>query len=173
MMRVFYRARQFFQALFCRPHPAELAEVEALLSSALYQLFLQLPPADQCHSYAVLKTLQADDEDDQDLLSAALLHDVGKSRFRLNVFERVLIVLAERADPERMLRWGQGAPRGWKRAFVIAVQHPAWGAAMVSSAGGSKTLVRLIQEHHAPPATPTGDHFASLLAQLQQADGIN
>jgi len=172
-MPLLYRARQFFQSLFCKPQPGELEEIEAILPERLYHLFLELPAADQCHSYRVFQTLVASGENNQDLLSAALLHDVGKSRYRLNIIERILIVFAEHADPERMRHWGQGAPRGWKRAFVIAIQHPSWGADMVSSAGGSKILVRLIQNHHTHPATPTGDHFAALLARLKQADSIN
>jgi len=172
-MDIFYRASQFFQAIFCKPDHDQLMEVLSILPAEMAALFQRLPPADQCHSISVFHTLKEAGEKEPDLLAAALLHDVGKSRFHLNIFERVLIVLVESNFPQRARRWGQGKPDGWKRCFVVAVQHPAWGADMVSSAGGNKTLVGLIREHQTPAATPTGSHFADLLKRLQHADGIN
>ncbi|MBN2556783.1 MAG: HD domain-containing protein [Anaerolineales bacterium] len=172
-MDIHYRASQFFQAVFCKPDHDQLREVLAILPAEMAALFQHLPSADQCHSIRVLNTLKKAGEQEPDLLAAALMHDIGKSRFHLNMIERVIIVLAERYFPQQARRWGQGKPKGWKRCFVVAVQHPYWGADMVSSAGGNETLVGLIREHQTPAATPTGSHFADLLKRLQHADGIN
>jgi len=172
-MRVLYRARQFLQAIVASPDEAHLKEAKRLLPPPLLQHFNRLPLPDQCHSLNVYMTLKEQGETSIELLQAALLHDVGKSLFHLNLAERVLIVLAEAFLQTQTDRWGEGEPSGIRRAFVIAAQHPAWGADLVAAAGGSKTLVRLIR-HHQDTETPSGDAaFVDLLLRLQRADGMN
>lgn len=172
-MRVLYRARQFVQALFASPDEAHLKEAKLLLPPPLRQHFDHLPRPDQCHSLNVYTSLKEQGETNIALLQAALLHDVGKSRYHLNLIERVIIVLAEAFLQTQTEHWGAGEPRGLRRAFVIAAQHPAWGADLIASAGGSKTLVRLIR-HHQDTEMPPGDaEFADLLLRLQHADGMN
>jgi predicted HD phosphohydrolase len=45
-----------------------------------------------------------------DLLVAALLHDVGKLRYKLNPLERAMVVLVRRLSPETARRWGSLPP---------------------------------------------------------------
>ena len=82
----------------------------------------------------VWRRLVDQDEHNPDLLAAALLHDVGKSRFPLRLWERVLIVSLKAFFPDRATRWGVGAAKGWRRALVVAAQHPTWGAEMARQA---------------------------------------
>jgi len=88
-----------------------------------------------------------------------LLHDVGKSRFLLRLWERVYVVLVKAFIPLLAQRWGCEPPAvltsspdelrvpGWRRPFVIACHHPIWGAEMVAKTGASPLTVALIKKH--------------------------
>ena len=169
-MRLAYRARQFLRSITARVDPLELTLAEKILSPELMTLFHKMAAADQAHSLRVLQELLKVGEKDPDLLAAALLHDIGKSCCPLTPFERALIVLANRARPELVIRLGQRSSRGPLRAFATAVQHPAWGAEMVEANGGSARLCALIRYHQEPVPGIEGEELRLLISRLQQAD---
>jgi len=169
-MSLTYRAKQFLRSMTARVDPSDREAVARILAPRLAALFFEMSPADQAHSLRVLHDLLEQGESEADLLAAALLHDVGKSRSPLTPFERAVIVLANRAQPEWVLRLGRRPARGLLRAFSTAVQHPAWGAAMVEASGGSDRLCALIRFHQEPPGAIDGKELQALLIRLQQAD---
>jgi hypothetical protein len=118
-----------------------------ILSPPLMQLFERQRGSEQAHSLRLCRQLLEHKDNQPDLLVAALLHDVGKSRYPLFIWERVWIVLGKALFPERVKKWGQASPHGWRRAFVIAEKHPAWGAEMAAQAGASPLAVALIRRH--------------------------
>jgi hypothetical protein len=149
--RWLYRAKQFFAA-YARPTPADLALVRQTLTPAQAALFAQLQPSEQTHAVRVLREVRVKCKEQgweapPDLEVAALLHDVGKARFPMWIWERVMIVLGKAILPEAVTRWATSPPRGWKRPFVIAAHHPAWGAEMASERGTSPRAVALILQH--------------------------
>jgi hypothetical protein len=153
--RIRYRVTQFFQTLrdTFRPLDAsvDVPYVRNRLSPPLQALFRRLPRAEQHHGITVARALEDQGYDDPDLLTAALLHDVGKLKHPPRLWERVIVVLGEHYVPERAERWSKGKPRGLRRGFVVRRRHPAWGAALVEGAGGAARAVALIRNHHAPP----------------------
>ncbi|MBM4423164.1 MAG: HD domain-containing protein [Chloroflexi bacterium] len=167
-----YRLWQFWRLITQRLSPDELTQVREWLPPSLFDVFRQMSPAEQHHAYSVRHTLAAQGQTNPDLLAAALLHDVGKSRMPLAVWEKVAIVLGFRFAKRLATAWGsrEGGSR-WRRPFVVAMQHPAWGAEMVNAAGGSPTLVELIRRHQ-DRITPTEDLY-DLLSALQSADNSN
>ena len=150
MGRVFYRARQFWHALIASSTSEDLELAGDVLPPDLMALFLRLHRSEQAHSLSILRSLLDDGEENEDLLAAALLHDVGKSRFPLSIVDRVMIVLGQVLFPEKIKLWGRSQPRGWKRPFVIAEQHAGWGAQMAADAGASTMTVALIKRHQQP-----------------------
>lgn len=169
-MGIAYRARQFFQNLSARPQPADLVAAQTYLAPALYAIFCQMDPADQAHSLKVFNSLQAEGEEDPDLLAAALLHDVGKASMRPSLWERVLAVLAAPFIGQRWKSWADQPARGWRKAFIIAAAHPDRGADMVRQAGGSKRLEGLIRYHQSKTLNGLGSDEVYLLRRLQNAD---
>jgi putative nucleotidyltransferase with HDIG domain len=151
-VRFGYRVRQFWHALTATPDPDELAQARRMLSPSLMALFRRMKASEQAHSLSIFCQLRDRNGIHEDLLVAALLHDVGKSRFPLRLWERVLIVLGKSFTPERVKTWGSGEPRGWKRAFVVAEQHAVWGAEMAAEAGASPMVVSIIRRHQEPLA---------------------
>src|SRR5512144_2622625 len=108
--RPLYRLRQFSAALFAKPAPEDLRQVEKFLSPQELALFARLQASEQAHSIEVFKSLQSGNgthAQEPDLLVAALLHDVGKCRYPLHLWERVWIVLAQALFPSRIEHWGK------------------------------------------------------------------
>lgn len=169
-MGLTYRAGQFFRNLLARPQVEDLNEARAYLSPELFVLFTRMHPADQAHSLRVFRALQAAGEQDQDLLAAGLLHDVGKAQARPALWQRVVAVLAGPFLRGRLERMATLTPRGWQAAFVIAAAHPQWGADMVSQAGGSKQLVHLIRHHQSQALNGLPPTEVYLVRRLQQID---
>lgn len=167
-----YRVWQLGQIMRARPlPPAAHREIAVILSPAEQSLFYQFSRSDQGHSYRVMRLLQLRGEENQALLAAALLHDIGKTRVTLHWWERVVIVLAMVAGKDAAARWGQGEPYGWRKALVVKAQHPTWGAEMVQAIGGHPLTIRLIRYHQdvlAPDAAATPEN--NLLRSLQWAD---
>jgi len=130
------------------PDQTGIELAQSILSPQLLVLFLELQPSEINHSFEIARSLITSGKKDPDLLAAALLHDVGKSRSPLNLWERAIVVLAKRLFPATYQKWGtSGDMQGWRRIFVVAEQHPAWGAEMAAAAGASQLTVNLIRRH--------------------------
>jgi len=63
--------------------------------------------------------------------------------------------------------------RGWRRAFVVGEQHPAWGARLAAEAGASPCTVALIRLHQEPASTAVDAETIRLLSKLQAVDNHN
>lgn len=152
-----YRLGQVHQQLgFVNPLTGEeRAEVAALLSGTALDLFASMSPADQRHSLRVCRGLQARGRDERDILTAALLHDVGKAAGRVPFWTRPVIVLAKRCWPTFLTRLTvypveeERLPR-WRRALSYAWWHAEVGADLAAAAGLSKRAVHYIRMHHHP-----------------------
>lgn len=171
--RMTYRFQQFWSAVTAAPARDELEQARLLLGPQLFALFRDMPPAEQAHALNVLRRVQQQGESPPELQCAALLHDVGKSRQPLQVWERALIVLARKTLPGKATQWGRGPASGWRRAFVVAAQHPAWGAELAAQAGAAPLTVRLIRRHQEERVHSPGSLEDRLLRQLQTADDLS
>ncbi len=165
LSRLAYRTRQFKLVFLGSWHPIPDENLTPLLTPSLLALFRSMTSSEQAHSFAVLQRLQAQGYSDPDLLTAALLHDVGKTLSPLSTIDRVLVVLAKRFLPRLAQRWGAGKPGRLARPFVTAACHPAWGADLAQKAGASPRTCDLIRRHQ--DADPGDD---PLLLALQSAD---
>lgn len=177
--RLLYRTSQFWQALRSETTPQDLGLASSVLAPAQLELFKQMPGSDQAHSLRVLKALITQGEKNSDLWIAALLHDVGKSIHPLRLWERALIVFVGSVCPGCGQRWGMASPGrntmapGWRRAFVVATQHPQWGADLAAKAGVSPLAVALIRRHQKRMESSVdvdADPEDRLLSRLQAVD---
>jgi hypothetical protein len=136
-------------------------------------------PFDQEHCYRVYKQLIKDGNDHPDLLVAALLHDVGKSKVPLRILERVIIVIGNPFIKGCSIRFNQKGDNrnincSWfSRLFMISEYHPDWGAKKAEKAGSSPLVVSLIRRHqnHIPVSIVCIED--KLLSILQFADSNN
>ena len=180
--RLLYRTRQFWQAISPRSSQVDFELVSSILSPSQLALFQQMQASEQAHSQRVLRELITQGETNKDLQIAALLHDVGKIQAPLRLWERVLIVLVKSICPGCVHKWGQmpigelTSDMGWRRPFVISVQHPSWGADLADQCGSSQMAVGLIARHqeYINPSQEDGKSLQDrLLLKLQAADGTS
>lgn len=168
-----YRFRQGMRALSAWLRPVDDALAAQYLSPPLFALYRQMRRSERQHSLRTLCALRAAGHTHPDLLAAALLHDVGKTRARFSLPEKVLVVLVKAAAPARYRRWGSGSARGWRRPFAVAVQHPAWGAQMARAADATPLTVEIIARHAEIFTGPPQSDADRLLLALQAVDDRN
>lgn len=177
--RLVYRTRQFWQAISTDSSREDIELASTILTPSQFELFQQMHKSEQAHSLRVLKELRDQGELDTDLQIAALLHDVGKIRAPLRLWERVMVVVVRAFCPYCVQKWG--SPNGgdsldglgWRRAFVVAEEHPAWGANLASQHGVSELAASLIARHQEQlPPTAANEISVedSLLYKLQAVD---
>jgi hypothetical protein len=181
--RAAYRVRQFCSSLRARVSADDLRQADAYLPPEARTLFRQMPAADQRHSLAVMRALERAGHGHPALLTAALLHDVGKSAARLTPVHRAIIVLLGRFWPGA-LDWlarepatgdsfstGSGPGKiNWRQPFIVHRRHPQLGAHWAEQAGCSATSVALIRRHQEALTTGPRDEIERWLIQLQRAD---
>lgn len=164
-----HRLRQGVSALRSRPDPALDARLRRLIANdAQWHLHSRLTAFDRQHHLMVYDSLRAMGCDDDDVLLAALLHDVGKADeyLRVGVVHRAATVLLQ-GRLSGLLHRAACQNAGWLRhGLWLNLHHPALGAELAALAGSNARVCELIRLHT--------DRDAALcdaaLAQLQRAD---
>ena len=118
-------------------------------------LFYSMSAADQRHCLRVCRGLQARGCLDQDILAAALLHDVGKAQGRVPFWTRPVIVIGKALAPDVLVKLTvkpqssdiQKLQR-WRCELSYAWWHAELGAELAAAAGLSERAVLYIRTHH-------------------------
>jgi hypothetical protein len=171
---VCYRVEQFLRALTARHSISEqrIEQATRILTPQARAVFARQPPQDQAHALAVYDTLVREGHSSQDLLAAALLHDVGKAAAHLPAWQRGLYVLVEVFAPHLLARADRGQTGGRWRSISDYARHAEIGARWAKDAGCSPLTVALIRGHE--EQADSGEAVEGrLLSILQAADGAN
>jgi hypothetical protein len=169
-----YRVEQFLRALTAQSALPQrsVKRVAEMLSPEAHALFVQQALQDQRHALAVYETLVERGETNEDLLTAALLHDVGKAAAQAPPWQRGIFVLAKRFAPRALGRVLWDGSKGRKGPLVTYASHAEIGAHWAEKAGCSTLTVKLIRHHEQRPAA-LGTEYDRLLAALRAADSVN
>ncbi|MDQ7026920.1 MAG: HD domain-containing protein [Anaerolineae bacterium] len=169
------RIRQGVRALLAFTQTVDYSLAEHYLSDSEMLLFTQMGRSEQLHSLNVLRSVLVQKADTPHALAvAALLHDVGKSRCKMAVWQKTISVLVEKFLPQLNDRLSQDdTVTFWNAPFVVRRWHPKWSAEHLAAAESSETVIWLAR-HHADSANQWQDHpYYLLLLRLQQADDEN
>lgn len=164
-----YRIGQGVRDLFAFTLPLDDSPAKEILSDDLFALFKRMRRVDQQHSLEVMRKLQVDGHTDADLLTAALLHDVGKSRHPYGVGARSISVLARSLIPSKAAEWAQSGAMDWRYPFVMRAEHPEWSARDIEALGASEDAIWLVR-HHADAVDEPRSALEQKLVALKQAD---
>ena len=171
-MRWLYRIQQFYRAGREAPAEAGLARAQVILPPELFELFTRMLPFEQAHAIRVMQRLVEAGYEESDLLTAALLHDVGKTRRPLRPWERGLAVIIRAVLPDVYTKLAGGAPVGFWAPIVVTARHAEWGAEMVEQAGANHRVVWLIR-HHDANLTGFSQQDVDFLRKLQKIDSTS
>jgi putative nucleotidyltransferase with HDIG domain len=175
-VRFLYRVHQFWHALRSKPDPGELTQAQKLLSPEQWKLFCQLKEAEQAHSLVMYRKLIQQGDTQSDLLTAALLHDIGKLQYPISPIERAVVIIVSALAPEIGRKWGNPPDCGWERTpawqkpFIVKALHAEWGAVMARKSGASLQTVELVRLHHQPPTQTGVTIHKTLQYRLWQVD---
>lgn len=174
-MAAAHRLRQGIRALLAFTRPVDYDLASTYLNPEQLVLFRRMRTSEKLHSLNVLRDVLAQEaQTSHDLAVAALLHDVGKIRYVLRLWQKTLIVLARVFLPSLYRLWSEGTLENWwHRPFIVAEQHPVWGEELLMDTGASETVLWLVA-HHADDAEQWKTHpNHAMLARLQRADDQN
>lgn len=163
-----YRIKQFWHALFPRIRSWEQAYLKQHIPPEALPLFFRQSAADQRHALDVALQLKSwnlplSQVEYRVLQLAALFHDCGKTQKGIKLWQRVAIVVLERA-PQR-IRLSAEQSRSFSLALQIAAMHADWGSEAAGKAGLPPVVCALIRDHHRPNS--------NLGRLLQKADNRN
>ncbi|MDH4365983.1 MAG: HD domain-containing protein [Acidimicrobiia bacterium] len=153
-------ARRFLASLSpAPPLPADEAWALAYLGPGESELWHRMSNPDRRHAVGVARAVVADLGPDaaQEVVAAALLHDVGKVVSGFGTFRRVGATLVweglerTRPDRERAGRWSVADRAGIRRLGQYR-RHPELGAELLVAAGAHELTVAWAREHHRRPA---------------------
>lgn len=169
------RLQQGFRALLAGARPVDLRLARQHLTVREFEAFQQMARAEQLHSLEVLRDILAQDKAAPSALAvAALLHDVGKSRCHLALWQKTASVLVKALLPRLAVRLGRGEGlHFWRAPFTLHEHHPQWSGDILRACGSDCAAIWLA-EHHQENAEKHRAHLHyGLLKRLQTADEAN
>lgn len=169
------RVQQGIRALLAFATPVDHQLAQHYLSDAELNFFLRMSRAEQLHSLNVLRDVLAQaDTTPHALAVVALLHDVGKSRYHLAVWQKTIAVLVKAFIPSVSDYLSRDETLNfWRAPFTVRKYHPKWSAEILRECQSDAVAIWLA-ECHQHPADGYKDHpHYDLLCRLQQADDAN
>jgi len=169
------RVQQGIRALLAFATPLDLHLAQQYLSQAELIAFQQMSRAEQLHSLNVLRDVLAQSDTTPHALAVvALLHDVGKSRYHLAVWQKTIAVIIKAFIPRLSNYLSRDETLNfWCAPFTVRTYHPKWSAEILRDCQ-SDAIAIWLAEHHQEDADHYKDHpNYPLLCRLQQADDAN
>lgn len=170
-----YRIQQGIHALLAFTRTVDYELAERYLNPKQMALFRRMAKSEQLHSLNVLRDVLAQDKQTaHELAVAALLHDVGKERYHLAIWQKTIAVLVRKLLPELDAKWAdEDRLNFWRMPFIVRKYHPKWSDEILTEIGASEQIIWLVAHHADSPKHWQEHPLYPLLLRLQQADDAN
>ena len=159
----FYRwpqAKRVFFAFFPVFLQADDVWAKEILSPIEYELYAKMDVRDRHHACKVAELLlEYYPDSSEKLLTAAFLHDIGKSNMRYNPWERIFVHLY---TPKHLS--AEPLEKGLKGSWQRHLYHDRYGASLIREAGGDERVAAIVAAHHHPKE----DDEAALLKYIDE-----
>lgn len=174
-MAVSQRLKQGLRALLAFTRGVDYDLAAQYLTDEQLILFKKMTHGEQLHSVNVLRhVLKHNEHVPHDLALVALMHDVGKSRYALAVWQKTISVLVKRFVPhlshdlssEEKLTF-------WRAPFVVRRYHPQWSAELLAQTSASERAIWLARYHQDNADNWRYHPYYELLCKLQTSDDVN
>jgi putative nucleotidyltransferase with HDIG domain len=142
-------------------NPEDLALIDFYLDDPGTFLFSQMSKIDQQHTLTVARailekaTTTTEKIELKTLVTAALLHDIGKVEGDFNFISRIMVGIIRRIKPALRGKLAMQYPvTFWEKfryGLYVDLVHPARGAHMAKIFGAKREIVEIIRHHHDPP----------------------
>lgn len=150
---MFHLVRRFYGYVTSKPPTSdELDAVRKQLSADLFDLFIMMNLQDQRHAIDVAERV-----DDDALVEAALLHDVGKSASQIGAVGRSFATIAGAISIPVSGSWD------------LYLDHGEIGASMLETAGAETITIAFARFH---PGSPPPDISLAQWHALEEADDL-
>lgn len=184
MTSLIKRTSQFLRAISTKIAPPDLVIIQQYLNPSEQALFFNMDPAIQKHCVNTALTIlnmpvERTGTNRSLLMKAALLHDIGKTRGSINLWDRVCYVLAKKvsgklvsklASPGHIHGHRSSSPLArFRNAFYVHLHHPELGAKLAAKARLDETIIYLLRHHHNIAKAASSKELAALM----KADELN
>lgn len=157
---MFYRIKQFIKAMTATVSDTDKEWIKMYLSPEEESIFLKLKRYEQRHCIDVALWLSKKTNENAEMIRLGLLHDVGKSQYPLNPFEKSIMVVLDRLSRGRVKQFGK------LKMVKCYYNHPQSGYEMLKASGTyDEAFLEIIKTHHIK-----GD--SDRLKLLQEADDL-
>ena len=144
----FYRVKQFIWAVGSTFKKVDYGYIKKYLNDDEILMFNKLKKSDKHHCIRVcsdsVKLLKENNFkiDENKVGKAALLHDIGKSQYHLNVIEKSTVVLLDKFSNGNLKKYNN------IKQIDIYYNHPKIGYDMLKKYNYDKELLEVVRYHH-------------------------
>lgn len=146
-----YRVKQFYWDITSRLKKPEYAFISKYLNIEELELFKELSISEQFHCIRVAnnatmyakKSYNLNEYELSKLIKICLLHDIGKTNVKINVFEKSIFVIFDKLSKGKLRSFSKTNEKINSYYF-----HAEKGASILSKMGYSKDIVYIVKNHH-------------------------
>lgn len=136
------RIRQFFLCLFLNFNSDDMDYINEKLNNDIKPVFLKLSDYEKKHSILVAQAVEKEFMNDPDLILAALLHDIGKSKYHINIFQKSLFVLLDYLSRGKLKKFTGN------KSIYIFYNHGEAGYDILKSNNYNNRILEIVKNHH-------------------------
>jgi len=120
----------------------DIEYIDKKLDNNIKYVFLKLSKYEKKHSILVAQAVEKEFKNDPDLVVAALLHDIGKTKYHINITQKSLLVVLDH------LTKGKLKKITINKSINIFYNHGQIGYDILKNSGYNNRILFIVKNHH-------------------------